>query len=86
MCGDPGGREQRDVALPLWRAELAARLRTRETFDGLFRAACLECEAHDWERDRVPYVAERCRAEAARVIIAAVAELIPTAGVAGRAA
>ncbi len=63
---------QRDVsARALWQAELDAGTRTRTTFDPLFRAACLECEADRWDRDGVPSVAAKCRAAADAVIVEA---------------
>ena len=71
-------------ALTLWRAELAAGKRTRDTFDALWRAACREAAARDLEREAraiertAPLVAAayhrtaaEYRYEAAEVIVSA---------------
>lgn len=45
-------------ALYLWRRELRQGLRAPTHFDWLWRAACLEAEALDFRRDRLPILAD----------------------------
>ncbi len=55
----------------LWQRELRAGLRTRTDFDWLWRAACLEADADDAERDGLPTLAiERQRLAAALIVVA----------------
>lgn len=72
---NPGSR--RSPALTLWRRELAAALRTRTTFDDLWRAACAEQLAEDMEADGVPTNAVARRKEAAAIIRQAAAAQAP---------
>ncbi|HEV8355679.1 MAG TPA: hypothetical protein VGQ17_02830 [Gemmatimonadales bacterium] len=62
---------RRSPALRLWRAELAAGVRTTTTFDALWRGACLEIEAEEWDRDGLPERASKLRKLAAALIVAA---------------
>jgi hypothetical protein len=55
-------------ALAAWRAELAAGKRTATTFDDLWRAACAEQSAIEFEQDGLPGRAEKFRAEAREII------------------
>lgn|GEM_PF-3278746 len=55
-------------ALHAWRAELARGERTRSTFDHLWRAACAEQSALEFEQDGLPSIAEWFRADARRII------------------
>jgi hypothetical protein len=53
-------------ALDAWHAELAARERTRDTFDALWRAACAEAHALDFAT--FPSIARGFRLDAARIL------------------
>lgn len=63
-------REQ-SPTLRLWQAELGTGVRTTTTFDDLWRAACLEIEAEEWERDGLPSRADKLRKLAAALIVTA---------------
>jgi hypothetical protein len=56
-------------ALGAWYREMAAGQRSASTFDPLWRAACLETEAQEWESMGLASIGAKCRQEA-RVIIA----------------
>lgn len=58
-------------ALELWRRELAAGARTRRVMDTLWRAACREAMAIDFDRLGLHRVAENLRREAAAIIVVA---------------
>jgi len=55
-------------ALDLWRRELAAGLRTPETFDPLWRAACAELNALEAVGAGLPETAAGYHAEARQII------------------
>ena len=57
-------------ALDAWRAELARGERTRTTFDPLFRAACAEANAAEFQSS-IPELRRAFMAEARRIIEAA---------------
>ena len=59
----------RTPALDAWRRELAARERTKTTFDVLWRAACREATALEFAA--IPQLAASCLADAKRIILAA---------------
>lgn len=73
MTGRLTGDDSYDApALRLWRSELRRGLRTRTDFDWLWRAACLEIEAEEFEHDKLLTLAsERRRLAAALVLVAA---------------
>ena len=56
-------------ALKRWRQELAAGTRTRLTMDRLWKAACREAMAGDFDRLGLPAVADAIRREAAQIIL-----------------
>ena len=58
-------------ALRLWQAELGRGVRTTTMFDDLWRAACLEIEAEEWERDGLSGRADGLRTLAAALIVVA---------------
>lgn len=62
------GPEPKDRALALWWAELSAGVRTRFTFDSLFKAACLEARAKDCDAAGQHRAATADRSEAAALI------------------
>lgn len=55
-------------ALDAWRRELAARSRTPETFDPLWRAACAEMNAHEAAASGLVEAAVGYREEARRIV------------------
>lgn len=58
-------------ALAAWRAELVRGRRTPTTFDDLWRAACAEQSAIEFEADRLPSIAEGFRAKARQIVLKA---------------
>lgn len=58
-------------ALAAWRLELQKGLRTTTTFDALWRAACREAMAAEYEQI-VPMISEHYRAEAVKILERAV--------------
>jgi hypothetical protein len=74
------------TALELWRAELAAGLRTRGTSDPLFRAACVEARAAEQIREAEASVlaAERAGSPSDAARYRAVAEAFARAAAADR--
>jgi hypothetical protein len=62
---------EKSPALRLWRAELQSGLRTATDLDPLWRAACLEAEAEEWEQDGLPKRAALLHQLAAALIVGA---------------
>lgn len=67
----PARGASKNPALAAWRSELAAGKRAAWTFDPLWRAACAEMAALEFEADRLPRLAESCRRQAERIVRAA---------------
>lgn len=61
----------RSPALSAWRRELAAGLRTPLTFAPLWRAACAEMNAVEFEAAGLPELAASSRRDAERIVRAA---------------
>jgi hypothetical protein len=55
-------------ALGQWHDEIARGIRTKYTTDALWRAACREKMAGDFERQGLPEIGQRLRREAAELL------------------
>lgn len=64
----------RTPSLDLWRRELAAKQRTTDTFDALWRAACAEVEALEFLGHGLPWNARTSQARAGRIVLDALRE------------
>ena len=56
-------------ALRQWQSELAAGSRTPTRFDPLWRAACAEADAREFEQEGLREIAVKCREDALRIIL-----------------
>ncbi len=63
---------QRYPALEAWQEELREGKRTRETFDALWRAACTEANAREFEN--IPGLHQRLMSDARKIIEQALRE------------
>ncbi len=67
-------RSRQCPALTAWRDELRRGLRTSTTYDPLWRSACAEMTALEFEQDRLPEIADRHRADAKEIVRQAIQE------------
>ena len=61
-------QDRRFPALDLWHDELRAGVRTANTFDTLYRAACAEADAREFYGMRIPVLADHSIARAREII------------------